>query len=282
MTITRIGIVGSGQMGSGIAQVFATAGFDVVVCDISKEFLELGKKAIETSLTLFVAKGKMTVVERDAILQRIFTTTLLDDVANADLIVEAATEDVKLKLELFTQLDAITRPDAILASNTSSIPIAKLAAATKHPSRVIGMHFMNPPALMKGVEVIRSRETADQVEQAVTVLVEQIGKSPIHCQDHAGFVANRILMPMIREAIVALEEGVAKRDDIDRCMVDCCRFPMGPLALADLIGLDTCHSIMNVMADGLHEERFRPPELLQQMVRKGELGRKTKRGFYVY
>ncbi|MBI4126202.1 MAG: 3-hydroxybutyryl-CoA dehydrogenase [Deltaproteobacteria bacterium] len=282
MKIQKVGVVGAGIMGSGIAQVFAMNGFDVVLHDISEERVQKGKSAIEKSLGKFVEKGKITAEVSQAIVGRISTTVSLESFADCDLVVEAASEDIKLKKELFQQLDRIVSKTAILASNTSSIPIGTLAAATSRPAQVIGMHFMNPPPLMRGVEVIRSDATSDATDRAVVELVKQLGKSPVRSRDRTGFVANRILIPMIREAILALEEGVAERDDIDRCMVDCCNFPMGPLALADLIGLDTCQSIMKVMADGLKNERYRPPQLLNTMVKDGKLGRKTREGFYDY
>ncbi|MBI4211745.1 MAG: 3-hydroxybutyryl-CoA dehydrogenase [Deltaproteobacteria bacterium] len=282
MNITTIGVIGSGQMGSGIAQVFAVAGYNVIMHDVEASRVEKGKSSIEKSLTKFVEKGKLSPADRDAAMSRLTGVTSLESLKTADLIIEAATEDLNLKLKIFSALDEFAKPGAILASNTSSLPITTLAQSTNRPEQVIGMHFMNPVPLMKGVEVIRGIQTDDATAQTISTLIAKLGKSEVRSRDVAGFVANRILMPMIREAILALEQQVSSRDHIDRCMVDCCNFPLGPLALADMIGLDTCASIMNVMADGLGSEYYKPPKLLTQMVAEGKLGKKTKKGFYDY
>ena len=280
--ITKVGIVGAGIMGSGIAQVFAASGFSVLLHDVNSERVGKGKAAIEKSLAKLAAKGMITSTLQASAIEKITTTTQLDDFRDCDLVVEAASEDPTIKREIFLTLNRVTPASTILASNTSSIPIAQLAEATSRPALVIGMHFMNPPPLMKGVEVVRGEKTSDATAAAIIELVKKLGKSPVCSRDRAGFIANRVLMPMIREAIVALEEGVAEREDVDRCMVDCCNFPLGPLALADLIGLDTCVAILNVMATGLPAERLRPPKLLTEMVARGQLGRKSGKGFYDY
>jgi len=280
--IKTVGIVGAGTMGNGIAQVFASCGYTVILHDIDEQSCAKGLKTIEKSLDKFVQKAKLDEAGRNQILSHISTSTNIDDLSNSDFIIEAATENQKLKQEIFTQLDRIAKQDTILATNTSSIPITCLAAVTSRPEKVIGMHFMNPVPLMKGVEVIRAQQTSDETNTSILSLVETLKKSFVRSADKAGFVANRILMPMIREAILTLEEGVSEKEDIDRCMTDCCNFPMGPLMLADLIGLDTCAAILNVMAEGLENERYRPPASLNKLVAAGHLGRKTGRGFYEY
>ena len=269
-------------MGAGIAQVFAASGFDVIIYDINEAQLQKSIAGIEKSLSKFVAKGKLDEASKNQTLSHLSSTTNLDDLSNVQLAIEAATENPKLITEIFAQLDRVTNSDAILASNTSSIPIQTLEKATDRPGKVLGMHFMNPVPLMKGVEIIRTNNTSEETHQIILTLVEKLGKSFVRSEDKAGFVANRILMPMIREAILAFEQGVSEREDIDRCMVDCCNMPMGPLALADLIGLDTCQSIMNVMAEGLNDEGLRPPKLLNTLVSEGKLGRKSGKGFYEY
>ena len=282
MAINLIGVIGAGQMGAGIAQVFAAAGFNVVMQDIKDEFCARGLKGIEVSLEKMVTKGKLSNEDRQGILSRIKTTTKIEDLKNTDFVVEAATENIDLKLEIFRKLDQLLPANAVLASNTSSISITKIAAATKRPTKVIGMHFMNPVPVMKGVEVIRGLATDDESEKLVADLISKLGKTMVRAGDSAGFVANRILAPMINEAIYTLYEGIASREDIDNCMTACCNFPMGPLALADLIGLDTLLTILTVMHTELGDTKYRPCPLLRKYVDAGWLGRKTGRGFYQY
>jgi len=282
MTIKTIGVIGAGQMGSGIAQVFAAAGFDVIMQDIKTEFCEKGLKGITSSLEKMVAKGRLTEDEKKNTLGRIRITTKIEDLKNSDFVVEAATENVGLKLEIFKKLDELLPANAILASNTSSISITKIAAATKRPAKVIGMHFMNPVPVMKGVEVIKGLATDNESEKVVADLIGKLGKTMVRSNDSAGFVANRVLMPMINEAAYTLNEGVASREDIDNCMTACCNFPMGPLALADLIGLDTVLAILNVLHTELGDPKYRPCPILKRYVDAGWLGRKSGRGFYQY
>jgi 3-hydroxybutyryl-CoA dehydrogenase len=282
MEIKIIGVVGAGQMGAGISQVFAAAGFNVVMQDIKNEFCERGLKGISASLEKMVSKGKLSNEDREATLSRIKTTTKIEDLKNTDFVVEAATENIDLKLEIFRKLDQLLPVNAVLASNTSSISITKIAAATKRPTKVIGMHFMNPVPVMKGVEVIRGLATDDESEKLVADLISKLGKTMVRAGDSAGFVANRILAPMINEAIYTLYEGIASREDIDNCMTACCNFPMGPLALADLIGLVTLLTILTVMHTELGDTKYRPCPLLRKYVDAGWLGRKTGRGFYTY
>ena len=277
-----IGVVGAGTMGNGIAQVAARAGYDVVMRDVRDEFLQRGMSAIDKSLQRDVDKERLGGEEKQAIVGRIKTTTALDALKDATLVVEAITEDQTIKSSLFKDLDQITSPSTILASNTSSISITKLAAATSRPDKVIGMHFMNPVPIMKLVEVIRGLATSDETYERVRALSEKLGKTALDCQDSPGFVSNRVLMPMINEAIFTLYEGVATRESIDGIMKLGMNHPMGPLTLADFIGLDVCLAIMNVLYEGFNDSKYRPCPLLKKYVDAGWLGRKAGRGFYEY
>jgi len=276
------GVVGSGTMGAGIAQVAARAGFAVVMRDVAEEFLARGLRAIDKSLQRDVDKERLTADEKSAIVGRIKTTTDVESLHDTFMVVEAATEDLAVKTEIFKSLDQAVRPDAVLASNTSSISITKLGAVTQRADRVIGMHFMNPVPLMKLVEIIRGAATSDRTYEEVRSLTERLGKIPLECQDSPGFVSNRVLMPMINEAIFVLFEGVASRESIDGIMKLGMNHPMGPLALADFIGLDVCLAIMNVLHDGFGDSKYRPCPLLKRYVDAGWLGKKSGRGFYEY
>ncbi|PYS37236.1 MAG: 3-hydroxybutyryl-CoA dehydrogenase, partial [Acidobacteria bacterium] len=260
----------------------ARAGFEVVIRDVAPEFLERGMTAIDKSLQREVDKERLLADEKQSTLARIRTTTELGALRDAFIVVEAATEDLKIKSEIFKALDETTRPDVILASNTSSISITKLGAATRRPDKVIGMHFMNPVPVMKLVEIIRSAATSDETYQRTHELSEKLGKIPLECQDSPGFISNRVLMPMINEAIFALYEGVASRESIDGIMKLGMNHPMGPLTLADFIGLDVCLAIMNVLHDGFGDSKYRPCPLLKRYVDAGWLGKKAGRGFYEY
>jgi len=282
MEVKTVGVVGAGQMGSGIAQVAAQAGYQVVLVDVAESFLERGLSAIRRSLGKFLEKGRITREAHDEALGRIRTSLLLESLEEADLIVEAIVEDEGEKRRLFERLGALAKPGAILASNTSSIPITALARYSGRPERFIGMHFFNPVPLMPLVEVIRGELTSEATRDTVVEVAKRMGKTPLEVQDYPGFVSNRLLMPMINEAIEALREGVATKEAIDGVMRLGMNHPMGPLELADFIGLDTCLAIMEVLHRGFGDDKYRPSPLLRRMVQAGLLGRKTGRGFYAY
>jgi 3-hydroxybutyryl-CoA dehydrogenase len=282
MEIKTFGVIGAGQMGSGIAQVAAMSGLQVIMNDIKDEFVERGLKNITNILTKNVEKGKMAQEEKEGVLGRIKTSISLKNMAPVDFLVEAASENESIKFAIFRELDTICRPEVILASNTSSIPIGRIAAQTKRPDKVIGMHFMNPVPVMKLVEVIRGLATSDETFQTTWDLSIKFGKTPALANDFPGFISNRILMPMINEAVYALYHGVGKVEDIDTVMRLGMNHPMGPLALADLIGLDTCLAIMEVLYNGFCDSKYRPCPLLRKYVEAGWLGRKVGRGFYTY
>ena len=282
MNIKSVGVIGAGTMGNGITQVCAAAGLKVTMQDISTEQVEHGLATIAGSLDRMIKKEKISVIEKDATLANIDTATSFDALVKADIVIEAATENEALKLNIFEQLDQICKPDAILASNTSSISLTRIAGATRRADQVVGMHFMNPVPMMALVEVIRALQTTDETYQIVHDLSEFIGKVPVEANDSPGFVGNRILIPMINEAIFALHEGLASAAGIDEIMKLGMAHPMGPLALADLIGLDTCLSVTQVLHEGFGDSKYRPCPLLQQMVDAGYLGRKSGRGFFNY
>ncbi|KAF0996699.1 3-hydroxybutyryl-CoA dehydrogenase [Geobacillus sp. TFV-3] len=282
MDVKTIMVVGAGQMGSGIAQVCAVAGYQVFLYDISEAQLDKGIANIEKGLARQVEKGKMTAADKDAALERLARSTDLHAAAEADLVIEAVIENMDVKTKLFAELDALARPEAILASNTSSLPITEIAAATKRPEKVIGMHFMNPVPVMKLVEIIRGLATADDVYETIEAVARKLGKVPVEVNDFPGFISNRVLMPMINEAIYALYEGVATKEAIDEVMKLGMNHPMGPLTLADFIGLDTCLYIMETLHEGFGDDKYRPCPLLRKYVKAGWLGRKTGRGFYTY
>jgi 3-hydroxybutyryl-CoA dehydrogenase len=275
-----VAVLGGGTMGNGIAQVFAQNGHAVVLRDLDAAILDRARAAIDKSLGKLAEKGKLSQADREAALGRLSTTTDLGAVVDAGLVIEAIVENVEIKTAVFRELDKLTRPEAILASNTSSISITKLGAATKRPEQVIGMHFMNPVPLMALVEVIRGQATSAATTETVMELSRTLGKTPVEVNDFPGFVANRVLMPMINEAIFAVYEGVATADAIDQVMKLGMNHPMGPLTLADFIGLDVCLAILNVLHDGLGDPKYRPCPLLRRMVAAGQLGKKTGQGFY--
>ncbi len=282
MDIKTFGVIGAGQMGNGIAQVAAASGLNVIMNDIKDEFVEKGLATITKNLERSVSKGKLEADEKDRILSRITTSIDLKDMANTDFVVEAATENEPVKLKIFRDLDEICSEGVILSTNTSSIPIGRIAANTRRPELVIGMHFMNPVPVMKLVEVIRGLATSEETFQVTWKLSEKFGKIPAEANDFPGFIANRILMPMINEAIFCLYHHVGKAEDIDTVMKLGMNHPMGPLALADLIGLDTCLAIMETLYDGFKDSKYRPCPLLRKYVEASWLGRKTGKGFYSY
>ncbi|MFI8491599.1 3-hydroxybutyryl-CoA dehydrogenase [Peribacillus butanolivorans] len=282
MSIHKVMVIGAGQMGSGIAQVCAMSGYEVLLHDLKEEYVEKGLGTIIKNLSRQVEKGKMAAGDKDATLSRLTSSTDLKNAAGVDLVIEAAIENMEIKTKLFAELDEITPKHVILASNTSSLPITEIAAATRRPEKVIGMHFMNPVPVMKLVEIIRGLATTDEVYKKVEKMAESLSKVPVEVNDFPGFVSNRILMPMINEAVYTLYEGVATKEAIDDVMKLGMNHPMGPLTLADFIGLDTCLYIMETLHQGLGDDKYRPCPLLRKYVKAGWLGKKSGRGFYEY
>ena len=282
MAIKTFGVIGAGQMGNGITQVAAMSGLNVIMSDIKEEFVERGLATITKILSRNVDKGKMTDEEKAAVLGRIKTSVSLKDMSSADFVVEAAVENEALKFQIFKDLDEICEPGVILATNTSSIPIGRIAAQTRRPEKVIGMHFMNPVPVMRLVEIIPGIATSEETLKITWELAEKFGKTPAKANDYPGFIANRILLPMINEAVYCLYHNVGTREDIDTVMTLGMNHPMGPLTLADLIGLDTCLAVMETLYDGFKDSKYRPCPLLRKYVEAGWLGRKTGKGFYEY
>lgn len=282
MDIQKIMVIGAGQMGSGIAQVAAQAGIQTLLNDVKDEFIQRSLAGIAKILDKDVAKGKKTEADKERILSLIIPVQEQDAAVDCDLVIEAAMENMEVKKTIFTRLDDICKPETILASNTSSLPITEIAAATRRPQQVIGMHFMNPVPVMKLVEIIRGLDTSDEVYKSIEDLTLKMGKTPVEVNDAPGFVSNRVLMPMINEAIFCVHEGVGSPEAVDQVMKLGMNHPMGPLALADLIGLDTCLYIMEVLYEGFKDSKYRPCPLLRQYVRAGRLGKKSGRGFYSY
>ena len=282
MTIKKVMVIGAGQMGSGIAQVCAQSGFDVLLNDMNKEALDKGMNRIEKLLAKSVEKERMTESDKEATMSRLKPSSTLEDAKDCDLVIEAVVENMDVKTSVFQQLDEITPKHAILASNTSSLPITEICAVTKRPEQVIGMHFMNPVPVMKLVEVIRGLQTSDETFTKIDEMAKQLNKTSVEVNDFPGFVANRVLMPMINEAVYTVYEGVASVEDVDTVMKLGMNHPMGPLTLADFIGLDTCLYIMEVLHEGLGDSKYRPCPLLRKYVSAGWLGRKSGRGFYTY
>ena len=282
MEIKKLMVIGAGQMGSGIAQVCAMAGYEVLLHDLNEEYVKKGLVTIENNLLRQVEKGRLSEEKKIAILGKLSPSTNLKNATQIDLVIEAATENMDIKKQLFNELDELAPAHAILATNTSSLPITEIAAATKRPEQVIGMHFMNPVPVMKLVEIIRGLATSDEVYQTIEKTACELGKIPVEVNDFPGFVSNRVLMPMINEAIFTLYEGVASKEAIDEVMKLGMNHPMGPLQLADFIGLDTCLSIMETLHDGLGDDKYRPCPLLRKYVKAGWLGKKSGRGFYQY
>ena len=282
MATRTIGLVGAGTMGSGIAQAGALSGYDVTMQDISDEQVAKGIKSITKSLERLAARDKISSTDQSSALARIEGTTTLDDLAECDVVIEAATENMDLKIAVFAQLDALCKSDTILASNTSSLSITRLAAATRRPDRVIGLHFFNPVPIMKLVEIVRALQTSDETFTEMDTLTRQLGKEPVSVQDSPGFVVNRMLVPMINEAIFVLHEGLASAEEIDTAMKLGANHPIGPLALADMIGIDVCLFVMEILHNDFADSKFRPCPLLKKMVNAGYLGRKSGRGFFDY
>ncbi|MDQ5856812.1 MAG: 3-hydroxybutyryl-CoA dehydrogenase [Acidobacteriota bacterium] len=282
MKIRKVGVLGGGLMGSGIAEVCARAGYDTVVREVSEELAAKGRSRIDSSLGKAVDRGKLPGAERDAAVAKISTTTRLEDLGACDLVVEAVVEDVAVKREMFAALDRICAEPAIFCSNTSSLTITELSAATHRPDQFAGLHFFNPVPVMKLVEVVRTIATSEETIETVFEFAQSLGKEPIRAQDNSGFVVNRLLVPYLLDAVRALEEGVGTREDIDRGMELGCGHPMGPLKLLDFVGLDTTYSIAEIMFNEYREKRFAPPPLLKRMVLAGRYGRKSGRGFYEY
>ena len=282
MQISNIGIVGAGTMGSGISQVAALTGYDIVMQDVSDEATSRGLGTIDKSLQRLVDREKITADAKDAAIRKIRTTTNLSDLADCDLVIEAATENMDLKLDLFEEIDKVSHSETIIASNTSSLSLTKLASVSNRPDKVIGMHFFNPVPMMALVEIIRALQTSDDTFTRVDELTRELGKTPVSVKDSPGFVVNRMLVPMINEAVFILYEGIASADEIDAAMKLGAGHPMGPLALADMIGIDVCLYVMNILLEEFGDSKFRPSPLLKQMVDAGYLGRKSGKGFFDY